>query len=399
MEFWVNSSDGSPYFFVTAEVNEKMGEMLVKEIIPRLMGLHPASDEHRKRMEENPDEPLFTLVFDREAWSPAFFVWLWNTYRISIITYRKNVTDEWDESLFADYQVITSLGDTTMKLHEQAFCHDEFEMREVRKLSDTGHQTSIVTTNKILPVEHVASHMFARWAQENFFRYMRQEYALDKIIQYSIDNIDSDIKVVNQEYNNITYRIKKDREKLGRRKAKLYELELKNPMEDDNNEKENEKENEKRKKWMKNKLELIEEIQLMEQQIECMVKKRKEIPYKIPLSLMPESIRYNRLNKESKKLMNGIKMICYRAETALAALLSPHYKRANHEIRALIKSIIHTHINLEVDDNNQALNITLYPLANQRSNQAVAKICDTVNQTCTVFPGTNLKLFFKIATI
>ena len=392
MEFWINSSDGSPYFFVTAEVNEKMGEMLTEEIIPELLKLHPVSDEHKKRMEENPDEPLFTLVFDREAYSLSLFARLWNTYRIAVITYRKNVKDQWDESLFTDYKVVTSLGEVEMQLHEQCFCHDECSMREVRKLNTAGHQTSIVTTNKVLSITCIASYMFARWTQENFFRYMRQEYALDKIIQYAVDNIDSDIKVVNQEYNNITSKIKSEREKLSRRKAKLLDAEQKNPMEEAGKEKEN-------MKWMKTKLELIEDIQLIEIKIESMVNERKKIPYKIPLSQMPESIRYNRLNKEAKALQNTIKMICYRAETALARLLAPHYKRANHEIRALIKTIINTPINMVVDRKNELLRITLFPLANQRSNDAVGKICDTINDTNTIYPGTNLKLSFKIATI
>jgi hypothetical protein len=317
---------------------------------------------------------------------------LWDDYHIAIITYRKNVKDSWDESLFTDYEVITSLGETKMQLHEQHFCHEKCSLREVRKLSHEGHQTSIVSTNQILSIENIASYMFARWAQENFFRYMRQEYALDKIIQYAVDNIEPDIKIVNLEYNNITYRIKKEKEKLSRRKAKFYEHEQKNPLQ--GNEKEKEKE-----KWMKIKLEQVEDIQVIEQQIECLIDKRKEIPYKIPLGQMPESIRYNRLNKESKALQNVIKMICYRAETALARLLLPHYKRANQEIRALIKSIIHTPVNMEVDLELELLKITLYPLSNQRSNDAVSKICETVNATNTIYPNTNLKLFFKIATV
>ena len=73
-------------------------------------------------------------------------------------------------------------------------------------------------------------------------------------------------------------------------------------------------------------------------------------------------------------------------------------KRANQEIRTLIKSISNTPTNMEVDNENQLLIITLYPLANQRSNEAVSKICEKVNVTETVYPGTNLKLFFKIAT-
>ena len=390
MEFWVNSGDGNPYFFITAEVNEKMIEMLLGEIVPELIKLHPVSVEQKKRMEDNPDEPLFTLVFDREAYSLALFAELWDTYRIAVITYRKNVKDQWDKDLFEEYSVDTTLGETKMKLHEQSFSQSHCSMREIRKLCEEGHQTSIVTTNKILPIAIIAAHMFARWAQENFFRYMRQEYALDKIIQYSVDEIDNDIKVVNNEYNNITYRIRKEREKLQRRKAKLYEHEQQNPMQPD------EKEN---KKWMKTKLELIEKIAQIEQEVEAMINKRKQIPYKIPISQMPESIRYNRLNKESKALQNIIKMICYRAETALARLLSNHYKRANQEIRALIKSIIKTPIDMEVNREQECLKITLYPLANQRSNSAVSMICDEVNRTNTVYPGTNLKIIFKIATV
>jgi hypothetical protein len=390
MEFWINASDGSPYFFVTANVNEKMAQMLIEEIIPELLKLHPLPDERIEKLKASVDEPFFTLVFDREVWSPELFALLWSEFRIAVITYRKNAKDKWDESLFTECEVTTSLGEKEMKLSEQAFCHEQCTMREVRRLCKEGHQTAIVTTNRVLSTERIASLMFARWAQENFFRYMRQEYALDKIIQYTVDNLDGDVKVVNQEYNNITYKIKKEREKIARRKAKLYPH--RQPQAGPPSVKEDEA-------WMKGQLELIEEIKLMEEQVEQLINKRKDIPYKIPLSQMPESIRYNQLNRESKALQNVIKMICYRAETALAALLRPHYSRANHEVRSLIKSIIHTPIDMEVEPKNETITITLYPLANRRSSHAVNKICNTINETSTLYPGTNLKMVFKNRTI
>ena len=99
-EFWVNSSEGLPFFFITAEVNEKMIEMLEEAIIPRLLELHTVSEEQKQRMEANPDYPLFTLVFDREAYSPALFKKLWDQYHIAVLTYRKNVKDEWEEADF-----------------------------------------------------------------------------------------------------------------------------------------------------------------------------------------------------------------------------------------------------------------------------------------------------------
>jgi hypothetical protein len=392
MEFWVNASDGSPYFYITADVNEKMIEMLTDEIVPELVKLHPVSDEQKKRMEDDPDEPLFTIVFDREAYSPEFFDWLWTKYRIAIITYRKNVTDQWDEGLFKTYPVPTTFGNEPMKLCEHPFYTPDgnYCMREVRKLCEDGHQTSIITTNKKISILKVASSMFARWSQENFFRYLRQDYSFDKIIQYSIDELDKDTMVVNPEYNKVDYKIKKEREKLSRRKARSYELDQKNPLLE-----ENQKENQK---WMKDKLKVTEDIHCIQQEIESLVKQRSEIPYKISIGQMPESKRYNKLNQESKRVQNIIKMICYRAETALAAVLSPHYKRTEDEIRMLVKAIINTPIDMEVDRENEELKITLYPLANQRSNEAVSKICDTVNATNTIYPETNLRLIFKIAT-
>ena len=391
MEFWVNASDGCPYFYVTADVNEKMGEILNDEMVPQLLELHPVSDERKKSMEKNPDEPVFTLIFDGEAYSPKFFIDLWDKHHIAVITYRKNVTDQWDESLFNEYTVPTTLGEEKMQLHEQNFCtaDGKYTLREIRKLGSNGHQTSIVTTNNILSIAIIASYLFARWVQENFFRYMRIDYALDKIIQYSIDELDGNINVVNVEYNNLTYKIKREREKLARRKAKLYEYDQKNPLQ------ESEKEN---AKWMKNRLKLLESMKLIEKEVENLVNQRAQVPYKIPVSQMPERSRYNRLNHESKLLQNVIKMICYRAETSLACLLSPHYKRANQEIRTLIKSVIQTPINMKVDREKEVLWITLYPLSNERSNEAVSKICDMLNATNTIYPGTNLKLLYKIAT-
>jgi uncharacterized protein YjgD (DUF1641 family) len=170
----------------------------------------------------------------------------------------------------------------------------------------------------------------------------------------------------------------------------MYELAEKNPLE--------EKSEKVNAKWMKEKMKLAEEIEEIENEINSLIVSRKDIPYKIPLSKMPQDIRYNKLNQESKNLQNIIKIICYRAETALAELLSPHYKRTKHEIRTLIKSIINTTTNMEVDKEKQTLTITLYPLANMRSYDAVNKICDKVNATNTLYPGTNLRLLFKITT-
>ena len=394
-EFWVNSSEGLPFFFITAEVNEKMIEMLEDEIIPRLLELHTVSAEQQKRMDENPDYPLFTLVFDREAYSPALFKRLWDTYHIAVLTYRKNVKDEWEEADFEEVEVDTGLGKTEMKLHEKEITLDSYSMREVRRLTSTGHQTSIITNNKILTIALVACYMFGRWVQENFFRYLRQDYAFDRLIQYAVDEIDKTVMVVNREYSNIQYEIKRCREKLYRVKANIYKYQQK-VLEENDSQKPDEK-TKKTANWFQKTLELVEKAQQIEKELNRLIDKRKDTRYKIPLCEMPENQRYTKLHQESKYLMNIIKMICYRAETALANKLAPHFSRAENEIRMLVKAITHLSIDLMPDKENSLLNITLYPLSNIRSQNALAAIIDEVNATNTVFPGTNLKMKFNLA--
>jgi hypothetical protein len=114
---------------------------------------------------------------------------------------------------------------------------------------------------------------------------------------------------------------------------------------------------------------------------------------------MPPESRYCKLHQESKRFQNIIKMICYRAETAFATLLAPFYARSDDEIRALMKAVIYQTIDLLPDYDRKLLNITLYPLANQRSNRAIASLIDKINDTNTVYPGTNLLMKFKIATV
>ena len=396
MEFWVNSAEGLPFFFITAQVNEKMIEMLETEIIPHLLTLHTVSETQMAMMEQSPDYPLFTLVFDREAYSPALFAKLWKEHRIAVLTYRKNVKDLWDAHEFKGVSVDVRLGKSVMELHEKNITLDGYSMREVRRLSTGGHQTSIITNNRILSIALIACYMFGRWVQENFFRYLRQEYAFDKIIQYATDEIDKSVMVVNREYSNIQYEIKKKREKLSRLKANIYQHQQSIPkeMEDQNR-------NETYKSegiWFKKMIRLTEKGEQIQQEIDELIAKRKTVHYKIPVGQMPENTRYAKLHQESKYLMNIIKMICYRAETLLANKLAPFYSRADDELRALVKAITHLSIDIRPDTANDILNITLYPLANLRSQKALANIIDDVNASQTLYPGTNLTLKFEIAT-
>jgi len=387
MEFWVNNADGLPYFFVTGQVNEKLQEMITTQLAPRLLDL---TNGKISQQELDTDEllPRFTLVFDREAYSPSFFRYLWESFRIAVITYRKSVKDKWDEADFSAYDIESEV-ETTMDLCEKEIELNGVKMREVRKLTDSGHQTSVITTNYKIPTVLIALYMFSRWTQENFFRYMRQEYDIDRIVQYGVDKLDQTIMVVNQEYSILTQKLKKLREKKARRQAKLYDLVTENI----------EGEMEQTGKNIEKQLCFRKEIELLEAEEHDLLALRKQQPYKVSIGEMPEHTRYNKLKTESKHLQNIIKIICYRAEASVANLLAAHYKKSSNEIRALVKSIIFAKADIYPDYQTNNLTVRLNSLATPRDNMAIREICQTLNDYEAVFPGTNLKLCFKTATL
>ena len=140
----------------------------------------------------------------------------------------------------------------------------------------------------------------------------------------------------------------------------------------------------------------IESLEAEEQEI---MDQRKQQPYRISIGEMPEHARYNKLKTESKHLQNIIKIICYRAETAIANLLAGYYRKSSNEIRALVKSIIFAKADLYPDYQTKTLTVRLNSLATPRDNMAIREICQTLNDYEAVFPGTRLKLFFKNATM
>jgi hypothetical protein len=386
-EFWVNNNTGMPYFYVTGNVNEKLQSAISNEIIPRLIN-DIACKYTDTELASDPQLPRFTLVFDREAYSPTLFKQLWDDHRVAVITYRKNVKDLWADVDFKPTKIIIEGIETEMLLAEKEVTINNVAIREVRRKTTSGHQTSIVTTNKKLTMEDVAIYMFSRWSQENFFRYMRQDYAFDKMAQHAIEQIDEDFEVVNPEYNRLDYRLKKIREKISRRRAKLYSLEHDNI---NGNLDESGKNNARQVIIEKEMEELVGQEQIM-------LNDRNNLSYKIKVKDMPQESRYNKLHLESKHVQNIIKMICYRSETSFANTLSPYYSKSINEKRMLAKSIIKSNINLVPNYEDNTLTIELYSLATPRDNKAAKEICNILNKQNALYPNTNLKLIYKMAT-
>lgn len=381
-EFWVNDAAGMPVMMVIGQLSEKLQFAIEQMIIPQMMQtnlLIPLDNDNL------PEKPQCTFVFDREAYEPAFFQRLWEKYRIAIITYRKNVKERWEDNCFK--QVDTKVLDNTinMLLCEQETVLGGIRFREIRRLKESGHQTAIITNNKILNTDEIAGKMFGRWSQENFFRYLIADYDFDKMIEFGSEIIDEEKQVVNPVYRKLNHQIKKLREKKGRLEAKFYPLaEMVMDQDIDNLPRLTLKQEEYK--------EAIEKLNKEELKL---LKKRKDCQPKIKLKEMAENKRYNKLKTESKLLMNVIKMICYRAETSVASLAAPYLSREENEKRMFIKQIIKNNADIIPDYQNKTLTVILHSLSAPRFNKAVNQLCKLLNETETIFPGTNLRMVYK----
>jgi hypothetical protein len=381
-EYWVNDAQGMPVMMVMGELTEKLQTAIEEYIIPQMMQTSLLKPLHQLGGQE---KPQCTFIFDREAYEPAFFQRMWVTYRIAIITYRKNVRETWEEIGFKSFETKVLNQSVNMLLCEQKTELGGYAFREIRRLGETGHQTAIITTNPTLNIADIAGRMFGRWSQENFFRYLMADYDFDKMIEFGVQTIDPEKKVVNPDYRKINHKIKKQREKISRMEAKFYPL-AEQVMEQDIDQ---------MPQITQKQSQYKETLDLLKQQEAELLEKRKQYPPKITLQEMPDKVRYNKLKAESKQLMNVIKMICYRAESAVAALLSPYLRRADEEKRMLVKQIIQNNADLKPDYELNSLTVTLHSLSTPRFNHAAQQLTQLLNETDTIFPGTNLRLVFK----
>lgn len=384
VEFWVNTQTGLPLLCIIGELTEGLKQSIEQFITYKIS---KTKDEELKELKEN-KKVWFTLVFDREAYEPAWFKKLWDDHRIAIITYRKGVKDLWNENVFQSHEILISNNKSTMQLCEQGSIIQDIWFREVRKLNTKGHQTSILTTHPSIEMTTIAKNMLSRWTQENYFKYVIDNFDIDYMVQYGTEQVEGTHKVVNPQYRAIDNEMKSIRQKLNREQANLYQLTENLTI--DNIE----------DSILKGKIESKIKIEKQyKDKLSELAAKRKSTPYKITLDQMPEQIRHNKLKTESKKLKNIIVMLCYRAESAIKSMIAPYYKNTETDGRKLLVEIFTTDADLTVDNEAKTLTVTLHTMSSPRYNEATTKLCQQLTDMHVIYPGTNMKIIYKTHAI
>jgi hypothetical protein len=386
-DYWVNDALGRPYFVISSPFTHGLIKTLEKDVIPRLLKDVP---EQPTEQELKADSFIcrFVMVFDREGYSPELFQNMWKQ-RISCQTYHKFPKDKWSDKEFQTYKIKTDFGEfVEMDLAERgSFIGGKIWVREIRKKGKNGHQTSIISTDYSSLLSDIAVNMFSRWSQENFFKYMRENYNLDALAGYSLESINETEIVINPMYRKIEGQIKSMAATLYRRKAKFFNFQLD----------ETDLSPKKMVKYTQKKGKLLEEIEALESDLAILKKQRKETKKHIPYKKLPESDKFQTIAPARKQLLDTIKMIAYRAETSMAFLLTDYLGRKD-DVHPLLRQIYQSDADIIPDNKNNTLTVKLHNLANAQSDEAVRNFCVDLNNSETIYPGTNYRIIYELVS-
>jgi transposase len=371
-DYWVNDQKGEPLFVVTAEANAAMTRMLVPilEEVRNLIG-------PRRRV---------TIVFDRGGWSPKLFRKLL-AMGFDILTYRKGRVRRIAEKRFLWRTAKLDGRPVKYLLHDQPvrFLRGQLRLRQVTRLTDHGKQTPILTSRWDLRDIVVAYRMFERWRQENFFKYMRQEFLIDALSDYQVEPDDPERSVPNPARKAVDQELRKARARWNKLKqtygdASLDYIEGRTPM---------------MREFKAADKKIYQEIQEAAERVAELAAQQNSLPLRVPLAEARPDQDLVKLSTERKHLTNVLKLVAYQIESDLVNLIRSHYARAEDEGRTLIQTVLQSTATLEPAD--QELRVTLSPFSSPHRSQAVAALCEKLNQAQTSFPGTDLRMRFAVA--
>jgi transposase len=368
-DYWINDRCGDPLLVITGEVNAALTRAL-----PRLL----------REVRDLVGERGVTIVFDRGGWSPKLFARIIKD-GFDLITYRAGRCRHINERRFIrrcaefDERLVDYL------LHDQpvGLLKGKLRLRQVTRLCDGGHQTQVITSRWDLRDVEVAYRMFERWRQENFFKYMREEFLLDALVDYRIEPEDPTRTIPNPERRALDKEIRAARADLARLEREYGAAAADNA--------------EQRRPTMRGfKIahgRLGRQLRRARARVAQLFAQRRGLAKRVEVRDLSERAVV-KLATERKHLTDIIKMVAYQAESDLLALLRPHYARADQEGRTLLHELFATAGDIRVSESE--LHITLAPLSSPHRTHAAQALCEMLDQTATIFAGSRLRMRFAV---
>lgn len=373
---WLHDAAGEPLLVVTSEMNAGLTQVL-ETIVAQAKKLVPAGQR-------------LTVLFDRGGWSPRLFARL-NALGVDIITYRKGKRRLVARAHFSEHKVQEEGKEKTYLLYDQPRVRvgrlrprrkrrrptgepEYLWLRQITVLREDGRQTVIVTNRTDLTAVAVVGRLFRRWRQENYFKYMEAEFALDALVEYGVEEVSQEVTRPNPE-----------RKRMGQQRqqarAEVLRLQAQLGAEAEANE-------EQQRPTMRGfkiaQASLRQQLEQAQRQEQELAEQERQLPKRVAAK------EVKTLKKEKKLIVDAIKIIAYQCETELLNRLRPHYARAEDEGRTLLHAAFQSSASMEVTE--AELRITLAAQSSPHRSEALAKLCRELDAEGICYPGSRLRV-------
>ena len=140
---------------------------------------------------------------------------------------------------------------------------------------------------------------------------------------------------------------------------------------------------------------LLQSIESRKEELDKFLASRKETPKHVLLKDLPEKDKFSQLSTAQKHFVDTIKLIAYRAETALVHIVREKLKRED-DGRALVRQVLQSTVDLRPDLHQKTLTVRVHRLSTAAHDETLQHLCDELTATQTQFPGTELRLIFEL---
>ena len=383
VETWVADAAGDPLLVVLAQPGASLAAEL-RRLIPEMRAI--LGDDRR-----------VLVGFDRGGWSPTLFADL-HAAGFDTLTWRKGTTPDIDEDAFVEHTHIDEhgrthtweLADTQVELDiaDGPRKGEVFPMRQI-SLHDQARsrQMHILTTRTDLPAAEIRYRMGSRWRQENHYRYARMHFDLDSHDTYRAGDDDPTRMVPNPAKKTSYHRVEKARRAVQHAEtvADRELLTISSPPPGTRTLLTNEMINN-----------INADVHTNQSTLNAALAAHQQIPARLPLAEVNPGQQV--LDTETKLIHHAIRIAAYNTAQTLARAILTHtgYTRADDEAHTLIRTALAGSGDIIPDHDNAILNIRLDPLPAPRHTAAIAELCQALNDTNTLYPGTNLTMRYSI---
>ena len=378
---WLHDAHGAPLLVVTSEMNAGLTQVL-EPIVVEALALVPAGQR-------------LTALFDRGGWSPKLFARL-AALNVDIITYRKGQHQPVPRSRFTAHQVQEDGVQKTWWLYDQPRVRvgrlrphrsgsrlagepEYLWLRQVTALRDDGRQTAIVTNRNDLTAVEVVGGLFRRWRQENYFKYMDAEFALDALVEYGVEDVSAEATRPNPERKPVAKARQQAQAEVLRLRAELGAEFTANQAQRGSS----------MRGFREAQADLCQQLEQAELREQALADQLSELPQRVLATGLKT------LKTEKKLIVDAIKIIAWQCETALLDRLYPHYARADDEGRTLLQAAFQSSASLEVTATE--LRITIATQSSPHRSEALAMLCCELDEDSVLYPGSSLRVRLAVA--